>query len=57
MRMLERAGWVHVRTKGDHWHFRHPQRPDVVTLTHPRRDVTIGVVKDIERKSGLKLRS
>jgi predicted RNA binding protein YcfA (HicA-like mRNA interferase family) len=53
---LEAAGWRLVGVKGSHHQFRHPQRPNRVTLPHPRKDVPIGTIKSIERQSGMKLR-
>jgi predicted RNA binding protein YcfA (HicA-like mRNA interferase family) len=41
---------------GDHHHFRHPDKPGVVTVPHPRRDIAIGTLRSIERQSGLNLR-
>ena len=26
IKMLKKAGWEHVATQGDHWHFKHPDR-------------------------------
>lgn len=56
IRLLEAAGWRLVAVDGSHHQFKHPERPGRVTVKHPTRDLTIGVVKDIEHKSGLKLR-
>jgi predicted RNA binding protein YcfA (HicA-like mRNA interferase family) len=54
IRMLEQDGWVLKRVRGSHHHFRHPTRPGTATVPHPEKDLTIGVLKDLERKSGLK---
>ncbi|MCK6441701.1 MAG: type II toxin-antitoxin system HicA family toxin [Elstera cyanobacteriorum] len=53
--LLEADGWVHVRTTGSHWHFKHPTKPGLVTVPHPKRDFPSGTIKSIERQSGLKL--
>jgi predicted RNA binding protein YcfA (HicA-like mRNA interferase family) len=53
---LEAAGWRLVAVKGGHHQFRHPARPNRVTVTHPKKDVPIGTIKSIERQSGLKIR-
>lgn len=56
IKALKAAGWVHVRTTGDHWHFRHPDRPGIATVPHPKKDLPAGTIKSIERQSGLALR-
>ncbi|MBO4368565.1 MAG: type II toxin-antitoxin system HicA family toxin [Desulfovibrio sp.] len=53
---LLRDGWYHVSTVGDHWHFKHPTKPDRTTVPHPQKDIDIFVLKSIERQSGLNLR-
>jgi predicted RNA binding protein YcfA (HicA-like mRNA interferase family) len=53
---LEAAGWRLVSGKGSHHQFRHPDRPNRVTVPHPKKDVPIGTIKSIERQSGLKIR-
>ena len=53
--MLAAAGWVLVRIKGDHHHFKHPDNPAIITVPHPKKDLSIGVLKSIERCSKLKL--
>lgn len=53
---IEKDGWQHVATKGDHWQFKHPTRPGRVTVPHPKRDFPIGTLRSIEKQSGVKLR-
>lgn len=53
---LEANGWYLVNVEGSHHQFKHPVTPGRVTVKHPTKDMTIGVVKDIERKTGIKLR-
>lgn len=55
IRLLKRAGWVHVHTKGSHTHFKHPTRPGKVTVPHPRKDLPLGTLKSIERQSAVTL--
>lgn len=55
IRTIEKAGWVHVGTKGSHWQFTHPGRPGRVTVPHPKRDFPIGTLRQIEKQSGVKL--
>ena len=56
IRRLEAAGWVLKRVRGDHHQFRHPDKPNVVTVPHPKRDIAAGTLHDIETKSGVKMR-
>jgi len=55
IRRLEAAGWRRVRGKGPHHQFRHPEHPNRVTVQHPRKDVPIGTLKNIERQPGVRL--
>jgi predicted RNA binding protein YcfA (HicA-like mRNA interferase family) len=57
IRALEADGWVEVARKGSHAQFKHPKKPGRVTVPHPRRDLTLGTLKSIERQSGLQLRT
>ena len=52
---LLKDGWVQVRQRGSHMQLRHPSKPGLVTLPHPRRDIPIGTLRAIEKQSGLKL--
>jgi predicted RNA binding protein YcfA (HicA-like mRNA interferase family) len=54
MRMLERDGWVLDRVSGDHHTFKHPERAALITLTHPRKDLPVGLVRSVYRIAGWK---
>lgn len=56
IRLLEADGWRRVRQKGSHIQFKHPEKPGRVTVPHPKRDLPIGTLRNIEDQSGLKLR-
>ncbi len=54
---LKAAGWIQVRQESSHMHFRHPNNPNVVTVSgHPGEDVQVGLLRSIERLSGVRLR-
>ncbi|MFN3319313.1 addiction module toxin, HicA family [Rhizobium sp. TH135] len=53
---LKADGWYEVSTKGSHVQFKHDAKPGRVTVPHPKRDLPIGTLKNIEKQSGLKLR-
>jgi predicted RNA binding protein YcfA (HicA-like mRNA interferase family) len=55
IRMLEKDGWTLIRITGSHHHFKHPLKPGVVTVPHPRRDIPIGTLRSIERQANLRL--
>jgi predicted RNA binding protein YcfA (HicA-like mRNA interferase family) len=52
---LEAGGWILKWVTGSHHHFRHPAKPGLVTVPHPKRDLPSGTVRAIERQCGLKL--
>ena len=54
MRKLEKDGWVLDRVKGDHHTFKHAEKADLISLTHPRKDMPIGLVRSIYRIAGWK---
>jgi predicted RNA binding protein YcfA (HicA-like mRNA interferase family) len=55
IQMLRRDGWVLERVKGDHHTFKHSNTPKVITLMHPRKDLSVGTVRSIYRIAGWKL--
>jgi len=54
IQMLKKDGWELDRVKGDHHIFKHPRMPKVISLTHPRKDLSIGAVRSIYRIAGWK---
>lgn len=52
IKMLEADGWVRVAVKGDHWQFKHPEKPGRVTVPHPNKDIKPGTVMSIYRQAG-----
>lgn len=56
IRKLEKAGWKLDRVSGSHHTFKHPTVAAIVTVPHPRKDLGRGLVRQIERISGVNLR-
>ena len=56
IKLLEADGWREVRVTGSHHHFKHPTKPGLVTVPHPKRDLPAGTLRSIEKQSGVKLR-
>ncbi|MCL1619524.1 type II toxin-antitoxin system HicA family toxin [Ralstonia sp. SM1864_UCD524_TZ4] len=55
IRMLEDDGWQLVRINGSHHHYKHPEKPGLLTVPHPKKDLPIGTVRSIQKKAaGLK---
>ena len=52
IRRLEADGWVCVRTKGSHRQFKHPDRPGLITVPHPKKDLPMGTVRAIMKQAG-----
>lgn len=52
IKMLEADGWIRVAVKGDHWQFKHPEKPGRVTVPHPNKDIKAGTVMSIYRQAG-----
>ena len=52
--ILEANGWYVISVRGDNWKFKHDNNLNTIILTHPVKDVSIGVVRDIIKKSGLR---
>ncbi|MFZ5763833.1 MAG: type II toxin-antitoxin system HicA family toxin [Thermodesulfobacteriota bacterium] len=45
-----------MRSKGSHHQFKHPEKPELVTVPHPRADIFIGTLRNIYRQAGWKWR-
>jgi predicted RNA binding protein YcfA (HicA-like mRNA interferase family) len=52
VRRLERDGWQLVRTRGSHRQYKHPDKPGLVTVPHPRRDFPLGTLRNIFKQAG-----
>jgi len=54
LRLLDRLGWVRVRTRGSHRQYRHPEKAGLVTVAgHPNDDLAPGTWRSILRQAGL----
>jgi hypothetical protein len=56
IKKLEADGWKLQRVSGSHHIFAKDGVTDIITISHPKKDMTIGQVKDAEKISGLKFR-
>jgi predicted RNA binding protein YcfA (HicA-like mRNA interferase family) len=55
VKLLEKDGWRHVRTKGSHRQFQHSVKSGTVTVAGKAGlDVPIGTLNSILKQSGLK---
>ena len=54
IRESELRGWVLARSRGDHFTFKNPANPMLITLPHPVKCLSPGMVRDIERKAGIR---
>ena len=54
IKMLQDDGWYEVSCVGDHHQFKHPTKNGRVTVTHPKKDIPAGTVRNIEKQSGVK---
>ncbi len=50
---MRRAGWQLDRVNGSHHILKHPLRPGIVVVPHPKKDLGHGLVKAIRRQAGL----
>ena len=53
IRLVEGDGWQLVRVRGSHHQYKHPVKPGLVTIPHPKKDMPQGTVKNILRQAGL----
>lgn len=53
IREIEAAGWRLDRIRGSHHIFKHANRPGIVVVPHPKKDLGPGLVAAIRRQAGL----
>jgi predicted RNA binding protein YcfA (HicA-like mRNA interferase family) len=54
IRRLKRDGWQLAHTKSSHHQFKHPARPGLVTVPHPKKDFPAGTLRAIFKQAGWK---
>jgi len=52
-REMQRAGWRLDRVNGSHHIYKHPSRPGIVVVPHPKKNLGLGLVKAIRRQAGI----
>jgi predicted RNA binding protein YcfA (HicA-like mRNA interferase family) len=50
---LKAAGWMLDRIRGSHHVFKHPSRPGIIVVPHPKKDLGPGLVAAIRKQAGL----
>ena len=53
IRLLEADGWTVNRVRGSHHVFRHPNKPGIVVVPHPKKDLGRGLVTAILKQAGI----
>ena len=55
IRLIEKDGWLLVRTKGSHHQYKHQSKPGLVTVPgHPGDELAPGTLNNILKQAGLK---
>ena len=52
LKRLRAEGWTLENVSGSHHKFAHPDRSGIVSVPHPKRDLTIGTAASIYRQAG-----
>ncbi|WP_391201688.1 type II toxin-antitoxin system HicA family toxin [Psychrobacillus sp. L4] len=53
MNHITKDGWYLDRVKGCHHQFKHPTKPGLVTIPHPKKDLPKRTEKSILKQAGL----
>ena len=53
IRRLEANGWTLNRVRGSHHVFKHPGKPGIIVVPHPRKDLGTGLVAAICKQAGI----
>ena len=55
IRLLQKHGWLEMRSKGSHRHFKHPDHASVITVPgNEGKELAPGTLNAILKKAGLK---
>ena len=49
---IKQLGWVLERVRGSHHVYKHPQRPGIVVVPHPKKELGTGLVAAIRKQAG-----
>ena len=49
------AGWVHASTRGSHYKMEKKDQRSVPVPVHGKKDLGIGLIKKIEKQTGVRL--
>lgn len=55
IKLLTKAGWKHTSTRGSHYKMEKRGRRSVPIPVHGNKDLGIGLLKTIEKQTGVKL--
>lgn len=53
-RILQADGWHIVSQRGSHVKFKHPRKPGIVILVHPKANLPIGTALNVFRQAGIR---
>ena len=56
IKKLKADGWTLQRVSGSHHIFAKDGVAEIITISHPKKDMTIGQLREAEKISGLKFR-
>lgn len=54
IKILLEDGWYEVRVTGSHHHFKHLDKPGIVTVPHPKKELGKGLINSIMKQAKLK---
>ena len=55
IKLVEKDGWIMVRTRGSHRQFHHPTKPGTVTIAGKEGiDMPVGTLNSVLKQAGLK---
>jgi predicted RNA binding protein YcfA (HicA-like mRNA interferase family) len=54
MKIVKDDGWVLDRVKGSHYHFHHSLKIGIVTIPHPKKDMSIKTANSILKQAGIR---
>ena len=54
--LLEDGWYQYDKATGSHHSFKHPYKKGRVVVPHPKKDLTIGTIKSIEKQAQIKLK-